>query len=54
MMEDLERNRKIMYQKQRLEAWKEMARRVVHEIKNPSPPFGFRGKDAQAVHGKEP
>ncbi len=39
MIEDLDRNRKIMYQKQRLEAWKEMARKVVHEIKNPLTPI---------------
>jgi len=36
---DLERNRKTMYQKQRLEAWREMARRLVHEIKNPLTPI---------------
>ena len=39
MIQDLDRNRKIMYQKQRLEAWKEMARKVVHEIKNPLTPI---------------
>ena len=39
MIEDLNRNRKIMYQKQRLEAWKDMARKVVHEIKNPLTPI---------------
>lgn len=39
MVRELDRNRKVMYQKQRLEAWREMARRVVHEIKNPLTPI---------------
>jgi len=39
MVTDIENNRKVMYQKQRLEAWREMARRVVHEIKNPLTPI---------------
>ncbi|MBN2158662.1 MAG: HAMP domain-containing protein [Spirochaetes bacterium] len=39
MVYELNRNRKIVYQKQRLEAWREMARRVVHEIKNPLTPI---------------
>ncbi|MCP4134654.1 MAG: HAMP domain-containing protein [bacterium] len=39
MVRELESNRKLMYQKQRLEAWREMARRLVHEIKNPLTPI---------------
>ncbi len=39
MVKELDRNRKLMYQKERLEAWREMARRLVHEIKNPLTPI---------------
>ncbi len=39
MVYELNRNRRIEYQKQRLEAWREMARQVVHEIKNPLTPI---------------
>lgn len=39
MVYELNRNRRIVYQKQRLEAWREMARQVVHEIKNPLTPI---------------
>ncbi len=39
MVHELDQNRKLMYQKQRLEAWREMARKVVHEIKNPLTPI---------------
>ena len=39
MVEELNKNRAVMYQKQRLEAWREMARRLVHEIKNPLTPI---------------
>lgn len=39
MVKQLEENNKIMLQKQRLEAWNEMARRLVHEIKNPLTPI---------------
>lgn len=39
MIVDLESNQKLSYQKQRLEAWREMARRLVHEIKNPLTPI---------------
>jgi nitrogen fixation/metabolism regulation signal transduction histidine kinase len=39
MVRELDRNRKTMYQKQKLEAWREMARRLVHEIKNPLTPI---------------
>ena len=36
-----------MYQKQRLEAWREMARQVVHEIKNPLTPIQL---SAERIH----
>lgn len=39
MVLQLDENNKIMLQKQRLEAWNEMARRLVHEIKNPLTPI---------------
>ena len=39
MAVQLDENRKVMYQKQKLEAWNEMARKLVHEIKNPLTPI---------------
>ncbi len=39
MARKLEENRKFMFQKQKLEAWNEMARKLVHEIKNPLTPI---------------
>ncbi len=39
MVSELDKNRKVLYQKQILEAWRDMARRVVHEIKNPLTPI---------------
>ncbi|MFC1668876.1 histidine kinase dimerization/phospho-acceptor domain-containing protein, partial [Spirochaetota bacterium] len=39
MIIELDNNRKVMYQKQKLEAWREMAKRLVHEIKNPLTPI---------------
>ncbi len=39
MARQLDEKRKIMFQKQRLEAWNEMARKLVHEIKNPLTPI---------------
>lgn len=39
MVQELDKNRKALYQKQILEAWRDMARRVVHEIKNPLTPI---------------
>ncbi len=39
MVQELDRNRKTTYQKQKLEAWRDMARRLVHEIKNPLTPI---------------
>lgn len=39
MVVELDHSRRNVYQKQRLEAWREVARRVVHEIKNPLTPI---------------
>ena len=39
MAKQLDENQKFMFQKQKLEAWNEMARRIVHEIKNPLTPI---------------
>ncbi len=36
---ELERNRIIMFEKQKLEAWNDMAKKLVHEIKNPLTPI---------------
>ncbi len=39
MVRELDKNSEMMYQKQKLEAWREMAKKVVHEIKNPLTPI---------------
>jgi two-component system nitrogen regulation sensor histidine kinase NtrY len=39
MVKQLDENQKFMFQKQKLEAWNEMARKIVHEIKNPLTPI---------------
>ena len=39
MASQLDENQKVMFQKQKLEAWNEMARKIVHEIKNPLTPI---------------
>ncbi len=39
MSRELKQNRNIMYQKQKLEAWNDMAKKLVHEIKNPLTPI---------------
>jgi len=41
MVRDLEQNRDLIFQKQRLEAWKDMAQKLVHEIKNPLTPISL-------------
>lgn len=66
MARQLDENRKMMYQKQKLEAWNEMARKLVHEIKNPLTPIrlsaermrkltaaGSSGKDEAVIAGTE-
>jgi len=39
MARQLDENQKFMFQKHKLEAWNEMARKLVHEIKNPLTPI---------------
>ncbi|MCX7677648.1 MAG: ATP-binding protein [Spirochaetes bacterium] len=39
MSEQLRESREIMYQKQKLQAWHDIARKLVHEIKNPLTPI---------------
>jgi len=39
MAKQLDENQKFMFQKHKLEAWNEMARKLVHEIKNPLTPI---------------
>ncbi len=39
MISQLDESRKILYQTQKLEAWREMAKKLVHEIKNPLTPI---------------
>lgn len=39
MAEQLRESREIMYQKQKLQAWHDIARKLVHEIKNPLTPI---------------
>ncbi len=39
MAKQLDENQKFMFQRQKLEAWNEMARKLVHEIKNPLTPI---------------
>ncbi len=39
MVEELDHGRKVMYQTQKLQAWRDIARKLVHEIKNPLTPI---------------
>ncbi len=39
MSKELKQNRDVMFEKQKLEAWNDMARKLVHEIKNPLTPI---------------
>lgn len=39
MAEQLREGREVMYQKQKLQAWHDIARKLVHEIKNPLTPI---------------
>ncbi|MCL2154603.1 MAG: ATP-binding protein [Leptospirales bacterium] len=39
MVKQLDENQKFMFQRHKLEAWNEMARKIVHEIKNPLTPI---------------
>ena len=47
MAEQLEESREVMFQTQKLQAWREMARKLVHEIKNPLTPIRLSAERIQ-------
>lgn len=47
MVKQLDESKKLMYHAQRLEAWREVARRIVHEIKNPLTPIRLSAERIQ-------
>ncbi len=47
MVQQLDESKKVMYHAQRLEAWMEVARRLVHEIKNPLTPIRLSAERIQ-------
>lgn len=47
MVQQLDESKKVMYHAQRLEAWIEVARRLVHEIKNPLTPIRLSAERIQ-------
>ncbi len=47
MVDDLEESRIEMYQTQKLQAWRDMARKLVHEIKNPLTPIRLSAERIQ-------
>jgi len=47
MVKQLDESRELIYHTQRLEAWKEVARRLVHEIKNPLTPIRLSAERIQ-------
>jgi two-component system, NtrC family, nitrogen regulation sensor histidine kinase NtrY len=47
MVKQLDESRKVMYHAQRLEAWRDVARRLVHEIKNPLTPIRLSAERIQ-------
>lgn len=47
MAGELDKSRQIMYQTQKLEAWKEVAKKLVHEIKNPLTPIRLSAERMQ-------
>jgi two-component system, NtrC family, nitrogen regulation sensor histidine kinase NtrY len=47
MVKQLNESRELAYHTQRLEAWKEVARRLVHEIKNPLTPIRLSAERIQ-------
>jgi len=47
MVRQLEHSRKVMFHSQKLEAWREMARKLVHEIKNPLTPIRLSAERIQ-------
>jgi nitrogen fixation/metabolism regulation signal transduction histidine kinase len=47
MVRQLEESRRMMFHSQKLEAWREMARKLVHEIKNPLTPIRLSAERIQ-------
>jgi two-component system, NtrC family, nitrogen regulation sensor histidine kinase NtrY len=47
MIKQLEESRKAMYHMQKLEAWREVARKLVHEIRNPLTPIRLSAERIQ-------
>ena len=47
MAEQLEESREVVFQTQKLQAWREMARKLVHEIKNPLTPIRLSAERIQ-------
>jgi len=47
MVSDLKLNQDLTFQKQRLEAWRDVARKLVHEIKNPLTPIRLSAERIQ-------
>jgi two-component system nitrogen regulation sensor histidine kinase NtrY len=47
MVQQLDDSKKVIYHAQRLEAWMEVARRLVHEIKNPLTPIRLSAERIQ-------
>ncbi len=52
MAEQLEEGRMVMYQKQKLQAWRDMARKLVHEIKNPLTPIRLSAERIRKRHAE--
>ncbi|MDY6935950.1 MAG: ATP-binding protein [Spirochaetota bacterium] len=47
MVKQLDESKEVMYQTQKLQAWKEVAKRLVHEIKNPLTPIRLSAERMQ-------
>ncbi len=47
MVKQLNESRKMVYQAQKLEAWREVARKLIHEIKNPLTPIRLSAERIQ-------
>ena len=52
MASQLEESKVVMYQKQKLQAWREIARKLVHEIKNPLTPIRLSAERIQKRYGE--
>ena len=52
MADQLEESKFVMYQKQKLQAWRDIARKLVHEIKNPLTPIRLSAERIQKRYGE--